>query len=84
MQYNKFFQIRPSKFGGSFNYKRTVCHAESCVKLVKSQKDVDSQDTLCYDVREVKNLKESEVIMMLTVKFEIAIEYSMKTSACAY
>ena len=50
----------------------------------ESQKDVDSQDTLCYDVREVKNLKESEVIMMLTVKFEIAIEYSMKTSVCAY
>ena len=46
---------------------------------------VDSSDTLCYDLLEVKNLKESEVIIIMRVnRTEITIEYGMKTSVCAF
>ena len=52
--------------------------------LKRNVKVVDSFHTLCYDVQEIKNLKESEVVMMEVMKNEIAIAYSMKTSVCAY
>ena len=47
------------------------------------QKIIDKHDLLCYYVQEI-NLKESEVSVMNIIKNEIAVEYSVKTSVCAY
>ena len=54
------------------------------IRVGTKKNNIDRGCGLCYDKQEVKNLKESEVVMMLVVKIEIAIEYSMKTSVCAF